>query len=157
MDLVLNNLQRLICHKTQQTNQTINPSVPIIHRSRQVFQTTSCVRTELLLVSSRRSFNTGTSMYLGPWKNVTYEFTFDSHCPACLVCLTWMILEMGGKWSYSCSFVGCCLFSMNSDRVHNSLLVTNFTNWLEGRVSDFLIYYIGSCICIYPSITRPIF
>ena len=25
MDLALNNLQRLICHKTQQTNQTMKP------------------------------------------------------------------------------------------------------------------------------------
>ena len=27
-------------------------------------------------------------------------------CPACLVCLTWIVLEMGGKWLYNC-FVGC--------------------------------------------------
>ena len=27
---------------------------------------------------------------------------------ACLVCLTWMSNEMGGKWPYSCCFVGCC-------------------------------------------------
>ena len=28
--------------------------------------------------------------------------------PVCLVCLTWMVLEMGGKWPFSCCFVGCC-------------------------------------------------
>ena len=30
-------------------------------------------------------------------------------CPACLVRLTWMVLEMGCRWPYSCCFVGCCL------------------------------------------------
>ena len=29
-------------------------------------------------------------------------------CPACLVHQTWMVLEMGGRWLYSCCFVGCC-------------------------------------------------
>ena len=33
---------------------------------------------------------------------------FLQQCPACLVCLTWMILEMRGKWLYSCCFVKCC-------------------------------------------------
>ena len=27
-------------------------------------------------------------------------------CPACLVCLNWVIF---GRWPYSCCFVGCCL------------------------------------------------
>ena len=30
-------------------------------------------------------------------------------CPACLVRLTWIVFVMGGKWPYSCCFVGCCL------------------------------------------------
>ena len=30
-------------------------------------------------------------------------------CPACLVRLTLIVFEMGGKWQYSCCFVGCCL------------------------------------------------
>ena len=30
-------------------------------------------------------------------------------CTACLVCLTWMDLEMWGKWPYSCCFVGVLL------------------------------------------------
>ena len=33
---------------------------------------------------------------------------FFQQCPAYLVCLTWMVFEMGGKWPYSCSFVKCC-------------------------------------------------
>ena len=27
---------------------------------------------------------------------------------ACLVCLTWMVIEFGGMWPYSRCFVGCC-------------------------------------------------
>ena len=30
-------------------------------------------------------------------------------CPACLVRLIWIVSVMGGKWPYSCCFVGCCL------------------------------------------------
>ena len=33
---------------------------------------------------------------------------FYSSCPTSLVCLTWMVLEIGGRWLYSCCFVGCC-------------------------------------------------
>ena len=30
------------------------------------------------------------------------------HYPACLVCLTWIVFMMGGRWPYSLCFVGCC-------------------------------------------------
>ena len=30
-------------------------------------------------------------------------------CPACLVRLTCIVFEMGGRWPYSLCFVGCCL------------------------------------------------
>ena len=30
-------------------------------------------------------------------------------CPAYLVRLTWIVFVMGGRWSYSCCFVGCWL------------------------------------------------
>ena len=29
-------------------------------------------------------------------------------CPACLVRLSWIVFEMGGRWPYSWCFVGCC-------------------------------------------------
>ena len=29
-------------------------------------------------------------------------------CSACLVHLSWMVREIGGKWPYSCFFVSCC-------------------------------------------------
>ena len=33
---------------------------------------------------------------------------FLQQCCAYLVCLIWMVLEMGGSWLYSCCFLGCC-------------------------------------------------
>ena len=30
------------------------------------------------------------------------------HCPACLVCLTWIVFVIGGRWPYSWCFAGCC-------------------------------------------------
>ena len=38
-------------------------------------------------------------LWVRPW--------FSSR-PACLVRLTWIVLELGSKWLYSCDFVGCC-------------------------------------------------
>ena len=32
--------------------------------------------------------------------------------PACLLCLIWMVCEMGGRWPYSCIFFGCCFQEM---------------------------------------------
>ena len=29
-------------------------------------------------------------------------------CPACLVCLTWIVFVMGGRWLYSWCLVECC-------------------------------------------------
>ena len=29
-------------------------------------------------------------------------------CPACVVCLTWIVFVMGDRWPYSWCFVGCC-------------------------------------------------
>ena len=40
-------------------------------------------------------------------KKMSHVFILTS--PACLVCLTWMIREMGGKFPYSCNFVGVLL------------------------------------------------
>ena len=52
----------------------------------------------------------------GPQENTNYEFDFTPLVGlACLVRLVWMIWEMGGRWPYSCCFVGCCfqdLFSI---------------------------------------------
>ena len=37
------------------------------------------------------------------------SFWLLQQCPACLVHLTWIVFMMGGRWLYSCCFVGCCL------------------------------------------------
>ena len=36
------------------------------------------------------------------------SFLLLQQCSACLVRLIWMVFEMGGRWPYSCCFVGCC-------------------------------------------------
>ena len=36
------------------------------------------------------------------------------HSPACLVCLTWIVFVMGGRWPYSWCLVGCCLLDLFS-------------------------------------------
>ena len=35
-------------------------------------------------------------------------------CPACLVRLTWIVFVMGGRWPYSCCFMGCYLQDLKS-------------------------------------------
>ena len=53
--------------------------------------------------------NTGVSMCRSSLKKFAHEFVPASQqYPACLVCLTWMVCEIGGKWPYRCCFVGCC-------------------------------------------------
>ena len=42
-------------------------------------------------------------------------------CPACLVHLTWIVFMMGGRWSYSCCFVRCCL--QNLFNIAHNILV----------------------------------
>ena len=36
------------------------------------------------------------------------SFLLFQQCPACLVRLIWMVLEMGVRWPCSCCFVECC-------------------------------------------------
>ena len=55
-------------------SHSLSPSIPIIYCSRQVYQTTSCVRAEWLWVITCRSTNTSTNLWRGPLNNITYEF-----------------------------------------------------------------------------------
>ena len=118
----------------------------IIHHCRQLFQTTSCVHEELLLVSSCWPAKNYTTMKRVTKENVLYEFILASQptitqqwkglhkrmsfinsffllqpCPAYLVCLTWMVLEIGNKWLYCSCFVGCC-FQDLFNIAHNILV-----------------------------------
>ena len=60
--------------------------VPIIHRFQQFFQTSSCVRTELLSVCSFWLADTGTSVWRGPYRNVIYEFVLAYLAVSCMPC-----------------------------------------------------------------------
>ena len=43
-------------------------------------------------------------------------------CPAYLVRLTWIIFVMGGRWQYSCFFMGCCLQDLFSIARNNCVI-----------------------------------
>ena len=80
-----------------------------------VHKTTSCVHTELLLVSSGRQALARPSVGIH-WKtSLMSSSLLFQQCPASLVRLIWIFLVIGNKWQYSCYFVGCCfqdLFNM---------------------------------------------
>ena len=62
---------------------------------------TSLPKLHLVLAYSLRKKNlASTSMSRVSMKYVTYEFVLPY--PECLVRLTWMVFEMGGKWPLSC-------------------------------------------------------
>ena len=42
-------------------------------------------------------------------------------CPACLVCLTWIVFVIGGRWPYRWCLVGCCCQDLF--RIARSILV----------------------------------
>ena len=42
-------------------------------------------------------------------------------CPACVVRLTRMVCEIGGRWPYSCFLVGCCFHDLF--KIARSILV----------------------------------
>ena len=97
---------------------SLSSFVPIIHRFRQVFLTTSCIRTKLLYVSPCSSL-------------------LPQQYPACLVRLIWMVFEIGGRWLYSWFLVGWCfqgLFSIGRSifvqfRLAFSLYVLSASIW----------------------------
>ena len=94
----------------------------IVHCFCQVLKATSRIGTELLFVGSRWSSCLCSSIWRGPQAYITYKFVPTSPAvSACLVCLTWIVFVMGGKWPYSCCFVGCYLHDMYN--IASSILV----------------------------------
>ena len=85
----------------------LSPLASIIHRSREVFKTISCIGTELLYVGSSWSYYLCSSMWMGPQEYLTMPLLLQQ-CNECLVRLTWIVFVMGGRWPYNCSFVECC-------------------------------------------------
>ena len=64
-------------------------------------------------------------------------------CPGCLVHFIWKVLEMGGRWPYSCCFVGCC-FQDLFDIVH-SILVQLLPSFFSLHLV-FWIYYLDQLL-----------
>ena len=48
---------------------------------------------------------------------------FYYQCPACLVCFTWMVCKMGGKWPYSCFFCRVLLQGLVQNSMQHLCLV----------------------------------
>ena len=71
----------------------LSPSVSIVHHSREIFHAIFCIGTELFYIGSS-------------WSCMCSSLLLQQ-CPACLVCLTWTLFMMGGKWPYTCCFIGC--------------------------------------------------
>ena len=48
-------------------------------------------------------------MWWDPQENVTYGYVLTSPAVFCIPCLTYLDgFRKGGRWLYSCCFVGCC-------------------------------------------------
>ena len=130
MDLALNKLQGLICHKTQPTQSNY---IYIYHHHHYVV---TPARISLILsrhfslsfIASGRSsglhpvssqsccmyVRAGCPTFARPYVGVHMSTSLMSlslllqQCPACLVRLAWIVFVMGGRWPYSWCLVGCC-------------------------------------------------
>ena len=85
-----------------------SPLFSSVHCFRQVFSNTSRIGTELLYVGSCWS-SCPCRPFVGVHRCTTHMSSslLLQQCPACLVRLTLIVLVIGGKWPYSCCFVGC--------------------------------------------------
>ena len=99
---------------------SLSPFIPIIYHFQQVFQTTSCVSTELLYISSCWSPNTGMSMCRRLLENITYEFVFASPTVSCMSFPSyldgfrdrrWVVLQLLFHWMLFLGFVQCSSYS----------------------------------------------
>ena len=91
----------------------LSPLLPIVHH----FGRSS----GLHRVSSQRccmQVRAGLPALAWPCEGVHRRTSFMSsslllqQCPACLVHLTLIVFVIGGRWPYSCCFVGCCLLDL---------------------------------------------
>ena len=80
--------------------------VPIIYHTQQVLQTTSNVCTKLMWVFVSWPILVHPCFGFHRTSLMTSFLLFQQY-PTCLVCLNWVVFEIGGKWLYSCCFVGC--------------------------------------------------
>ena len=88
----------------------LSPLIPIVHRLRQVFRTTSRI-SQSCCMQVRAAHSAFARSYMGVHRSSSLMISslLLQQCPACLVRLTWIVFVMGGRWLYSWCFVGCCL------------------------------------------------
>ena len=91
----------------------LSPLFPILHCFRQVFKATSRIGTELLSVGSSRSSCLCSSMCRVPQEYITYESVLTYRAVSCMFGSSNLdSFVMGGRWPYSCRFMGCCLHNL---------------------------------------------
>ena len=99
------------CAISRDIPDTLLPHLPIVHCFRQILRATSRIGTELLYVRLEldvlpllvhvKGSTRGTSLMSSSLLLQEY--------PTCLVRLILIVFVMGGRWPYTCCFVGCCL------------------------------------------------
>ena len=86
-----------------------SPPLPIIHCFLQVLRTISRIYTELLYAQAGHpAFAQQCEGLLTSTSLMSLSLLLQQ-CPACLVHLILIVFGVGGRWPYSCCFVGCCL------------------------------------------------
>ena len=110
------------CATSTNIPDPLSPLLSIVHRFWQVLMAISHILTELLYVSSSWSpcFSSAMCGVHGRTLPMSLSLLLQQ-CPACLVRLTLIVFVMGGRWSYSCCFVGCCLQDLF--KIAHSILV----------------------------------
>ena len=70
--------------------------------------------------------------YVGVYRSTSLMSSslFLQQCPACLVCLTWIVFMMGGRWLYSWCLVGCCRQDLFNIALNILDLALNNLQWL---------------------------
>ena len=127
IDLVLDNLQRLTCHKTQPINHHHHHHHHHVVLLTRISLTLSRHLSISFIASGRSSglhpvsshsccmyVRAGHPAFAWPYAGVHRSTSLMSsslllqQCPACLVRLAWIVFVMGDRWPYSWCLVGCC-------------------------------------------------
>ena len=98
------------------------PLHPIVHHFWQVLRATSCISTERLYVGLSWSPCFCSAVWGGPWENITYELVLASPAVSCMFgSSNFDSFCDGGRWLFSCCFVGCCFQDLF--KIAHSILV----------------------------------
>ena len=73
-------------------------------------------------------------------------------CPACLVRLIWIVLEMRGKWPYRCCFLGCCFQDLFN--IARSILVQFPSSFFSIRFNSSSMWCIRTVVFTQPLLER---